>query len=120
MRTSRCWHASSARKLPSARLRTPRLMAHWPSGSVPSPVTISGSAIGLGSVVTSVQLYAQIIEPPTYVCGGVGTQFHTGAIRVKLNVDLVDLQPNASALNVPLTISGASVTIGQVQLYVEV
>src|SRR6266478_8893173 len=88
--------------------------------TTPTPVTISGSAIGLGSVVNSVQLYAQIIEPPTYVCGGAGTQFHTGAVRVKLNVDLVDLQPNASALNVPLTISGASVTIAQVQLYVEV
>src|SRR6266403_1907514 len=88
--------------------------------TTPNPVTISGSAIGLGSVVNSVQLYAQIIEPPTYVCGGVGTQFHTGAVRVKLNVDLVDLQPNASALNAPPTITGASVTIGQVQLYVEV
>jgi len=88
--------------------------------TTPSPVTISGSAIGLGSVVNSIQLYAQIIEPPTYVCGGVGTQFHTGAVRVKLNVDLVDLQPNASALNAPPTITGASVTIGQVQVYVEV
>jgi len=88
--------------------------------TTPSPVTISGSAIGLGSVVNSVQLYAQIIEPPTYVCGGVGTQFHTGAVRVKLNVDLVDLQPNAAALNATPTITGASVTIGQVQVYVEV
>jgi len=43
--------------------------------TTPSPVTISGSAIGLGSVINSVQLYAQIIEPPTYVCGGVGTIF---------------------------------------------
>src|SRR5260221_4401396 len=88
--------------------------------TTPNPVTVSGSAIGLGSVVNSVQLYAQIIEPPTYVCGGVGTQFNTGALRVKLNVYLVDLQPNASALNVPLTISGASVTIAQLQLYVDV
>ena len=88
--------------------------------TTPAPVTISGSAIGLGSVVNSVQLYAQIIEPPTYVCGGVGTQFHTGAVRVKLNVDLVDLQPNASALNAPPTITGASVTIAQVELYIEV
>src|SRR5437879_2467504 len=88
--------------------------------TTPSPVTISGSAIGLGSVINSIQLYAQVIEPPTYVCGGVGTQFHTAAVRVKLNVDLVDLQPNASALNAPPTITGASVTIAQVQLYVEV
>ena len=88
--------------------------------TTPSPVTISGSAIGLGSVINSVQLYAQIIEPPTYVCRGVGTQFHTGAVRVKLNVDLVDLQPNASALNAPPTITGASVTIAKVELYVEV
>ena len=88
--------------------------------TTPSPVTISGSAIGLGGVINSVQLYAQIIEPPTYVCGGVGTQFHTGAVRVKLNVDLIDLQPNASNLNAPPTITGASVTIAQVQLYIEV
>ena len=88
--------------------------------TMPSPITISGSAIGLGSVINSVQLYAQVIEPPVYTCGPVGTQFHTAAVRVKLNVDLVDLQPNASALNAPPTITGASVKIAQIQLYVEV
>ena len=88
--------------------------------TTPSPITISGSAIGLGSVINSVQLYAQVIEPPVYTCGPAGTQFHTAAVRVKLNVDLVDLQPNASALNAPPTITGASVKIAQIQLYVEV
>src|SRR5437660_9523839 len=82
--------------------------------TTPSPITISGSAIGLGSVINSVQLYAQVIEPPVYTCGPAGTQFHTAAVRVKLNVDLVDLQPNASALNAPPTITGASVKIAQI------
>lgn len=88
--------------------------------TTPSPVTISGSAIGLGSVVNSVQLYAQVIEPPVYVCGPAGTQLHSAAIRLKLNVDLVDASPDASALNLIAGVSGASVSVAQVELYVEV
>jgi uncharacterized repeat protein (TIGR01451 family) len=88
--------------------------------TTPSPVTISGSAIGLGSVVNSVQLYAQVIEPPVYVCGPTGTQLHSAAIRLKLNIDLVDASPDTSALNLLPGVSGASVTVAQVELYVEV
>ena len=88
--------------------------------TTPSPVTISGSAIGLGSVVNSVQIYAQVIEPPVYVCGPAGTQLHSAAIRLKLNIDLVDTNPDAAALNLLPGVSGASVTISQVELYVEI
>lgn len=97
-----------------------QLYNHRNVATTPAPVTISGSAIGLGSVVNSVQLYAQVVEPPVYVCGPTGTQLHSAAIRVKLNVDLVDTSPDASALNLLPGVSGASVTIGQVELYVEV
>ena len=88
--------------------------------TTPTPVTISGSAIGLGSVVNSIQLYAQVIEAPVYVCGPAGTQLHSAAIRIKLNIDLVDTSPDASALNLLPGVSGASVTIAQIELYVEV
>ena len=88
--------------------------------TTPSPVTISGSAIGLGSVVNSVQIYAQVIEPLVYVCGPTGTQLHSAAIRLKLNIDLVDASPDTTALNLLPGVSGASVAIAQLELYVEV
>lgn len=86
----------------------------------PTPVTISGAALGLGVTLTSVQLSAQVVEPPVFRCGGAGTTFHTATIRVKLALDLVDLNPAAGALNIPLTTSGAAVTLGQIDLYLEV
>lgn len=88
--------------------------------TTPTPVTISGSAIGLSGVINSVQLYAQVIEPPVYVCGPSGTQFHTAAIRVKLNLNLVTLNPDAAALNLLPGVSGAAVAISQLELYSEV
>ncbi|MBI3899682.1 MAG: DUF11 domain-containing protein [Gammaproteobacteria bacterium] len=88
--------------------------------TTPTPITLSGSALGLGGVINSVDLYAQVIEPPVYVCAPAGAQFHTGAIRVKLNLNLVSLSPNVSALNSLAGISGASAAITQLQLYTEV
>ena len=88
--------------------------------TTPSPITISGSALGLGSLVNGVQLYAQVIEPPVFRCGTTGSQFHTAAVRVKLDVDLVDLAVDASALNLLPGVSGAAVTLAQVEVYTEV
>jgi uncharacterized repeat protein (TIGR01451 family) len=88
--------------------------------TTPTPVSLSGSALGLSSVINSVDLYAQVIEPPAYVCGPAGSTFHTAAIRVKLNLNLVALSPDVSALTTIPGISGASATISQLQLYVEV
>ncbi|WP_435021367.1 Ig-like domain-containing protein [Tundrisphaera sp. TA3] len=64
-----------------------------------APVTISGAALGLGSVVNSVALSATVVEPPVFTVGGVGTTFHTAGIRLKLNLDLVDLSPSTAGLN---------------------
>lgn len=88
--------------------------------TTPTPVSISGASLGLGGIINSVDLYAQAIEPPVYVCAPVGAQFHTGAIRIKLNLNLVSLSPDVSALTTIPGISGASATITQMQLYVEV
>ena len=95
--------------------------------TTPAPVTISGAALGLGSVVNSVQLSSQVVEPPVYTTGPVGTQFHTAAIRLKLNLNLVNLTPDVSGLLGPLgTALGAlgtvhvGASVGQLQLYTEV
>lgn len=97
-----------------------QLFNHRNVATTPTPVSLSGSSLGLSGVIHSVDLYAQVIEPPVYVCGPAGTAFHTAAIRVKLNLDLVDLSPDVSALNGIAGLSGASATVSQLQLYVEV
>lgn len=54
----------------------------------PSPITINGSALGLGSLGT-IKLYAQILEKPVIICRTPGsTRFYGAAIRVKLDLAL--------------------------------
>jgi uncharacterized membrane protein len=91
-----------------------------------APVTISGAALGLPGLV-NVQLQAQVVEPPVFVVGAEGTQFYSAAVRVKLNVDLVDTSLDASGLLGPIqTLLGpaasvsATATLGQLQLYADV
>lgn len=88
--------------------------------TTPTPITLSGSSLGLGSVINSVQLYAQVIEPPVFVCGPSGSTFHTAAIRVKLDLNLVNLTPGVGLLTVLLGVSTASINIGQLGLYLDV
>jgi len=73
------------------------------------PVTLSGTLFNDPTVQT-VELWAQVIEPPiidpvVYA----GDQFYSAAIRIKLDVDLVDL-----------TVAGTNVTISEMSLYVDV
>ncbi|MGI4937966.1 MAG: hypothetical protein ACRYF5_14675 [Janthinobacterium lividum] len=86
--------------------------------TTPAPVTISGSALGLSGVVNGIKLYAQVIEPPVMVCGPTGTTFHSAAIRVKLSLDLVTLNPDTSALGAVTGALGISAAIGQIDLYI--
>ncbi|MDB5351780.1 MAG: putative rane protein [Planctomycetota bacterium] len=92
-----------------------------------APITVSGAALGLGNLVNSVQISAQVVEPPIFTCGPVGTTFHTAALRTKMNVDLIDSPLNTSALNAtlapllgPLVNVQSTATLGQFQLYTEV
>jgi uncharacterized repeat protein (TIGR01451 family) len=85
-----------------------------------TPILLSGSSIGLSGLLNQVQLAAQVVEPPVFVCGPVGSSFHTAAIRVKLNIDLVSLNLDTSLLTALLGISTATVQIGHLDLYVEV
>lgn len=97
--------------------------------TTPTPVTLDTAALGLPGV-TNVQLWLQVVEPPIYVCGPTGTAFHSSAIRLKINADLVqglNLAALTNALNA-LTIGGlvnidnAAVTASvlKLQLYADV
>lgn len=100
--------------------------------TTPAPITLDGSALsplGLNGIVNSVELYLQVVEPPIYTCGPVGTSFHTAAIRAKLNLDLVNLSPDSSPLVGAVTgqLSGlvglditADIQLANIDLYLEV
>lgn len=69
--------------------------------TTPSPVTVDTAALGLTGLA-NLQLWAQVVEPPVYTCGPEGTSFHSAAIRIKENTDLVggfSLQPVIDAVN---------------------
>ncbi|WCE06108.1 hypothetical protein [Pseudoxanthomonas sp. JBR18] len=91
--------------------------------TTPQPITVDTAALGL-SGVTALQLWAQVVEPPTYVCGGAGSAFHTGAIRIKLNAqaisnfDLASLRMAINGLGVSNTQLSASVLT--VQAYADI
>ncbi|MEZ4862167.1 MAG: hypothetical protein R3C14_12700 [Caldilineaceae bacterium] len=95
--------------------------------ATPSPITLSGAALGLEGILNTVTLRAQVIEPPLYVCGKAGAQFFAAALRLQLGLDLVDIPLDTTALeNTLKTGLGALVTvdvnaaIGQVDLAVVV
>lgn len=88
--------------------------------TTPQPVGISGGLLGATGVVNNLQLYAQVIEPPAYVCGPTGSTFHSAAIRLKLKMDLVSLTPATDSLIGVGLLQSASVGIGKLDVYVEV
>lgn len=57
--------------------------------TTPQPITLDTAALGLPGIA-AVQLWVQVVEPPTYACGPGGTEFHSAAVRVKLNVTAVN------------------------------
>lgn len=95
--------------------------------TTPAPVTLSGSALGLEGVLNSVTLRAQVVEPPSYVCGKAGAQFYAAATRLALELDLVDLNLDTQALETLLQAQlgglvtvDANAALGQLDLYVVV
>jgi uncharacterized repeat protein (TIGR01451 family) len=81
--------------------------------TTPTPISLSGNTLGLAGVLNSVQLQAQVIEAPVYVCGPLGSTFHSAALRVKLHLDLLSIGLN-------LGIFGVSASVGQLDLYLEI
>lgn len=93
--------------------------------TTPQPITVNTAVLGLPGVA-NVQLWLQVVEPPVYVCGPQGASFHTSAIRMKLNADVLqglDLQPLLDAVGA-LSLGLTNVTLSQdllhVQLYADV
>ncbi len=93
--------------------------------TTPTPITVNTAALGLTGVA-NVQLWLQVVEPPVYACGPNGTSFHTGAIRLKFNLDVVqglNLQAVINALNAAgLGLANVSLTadVLKLQLYADV
>lgn len=88
--------------------------------TTPTPIGIEGGLLGAIGVVNSLQLYAQAIEPPSYVCGPAGSTFHSAAIRLKLKMDLVSLAPVTDTLVGLGLLQSASIAIGKLDVYVDV
>jgi len=93
--------------------------------TTPQPITVNTAALGLTGVA-NLQLWLQVVEPPVYVCGPQGASFHTGAIRVKLNVDVaqgLDLQAVTDAiqaLGLGLTNVTLTADVLKLQLYADI
>lgn len=72
--------------------------------TTPTPVTLTTAQLaplGLGGLA-NVRVWAQVVEPPTYNCGPIGTGFHSAAIRIKFDFDIAQgltLAPLVAALN---------------------
>lgn len=96
--------------------------------TTPTPITVNTAALGLNGV-TNVRLWLQVVEPPVYTCGAVGAAFHSAAIRIKLDLDLVQglntgtLSAALSGLNllgVSLSNTSVSASVLHLQVYADV
>ncbi len=96
--------------------------------TTPTPITLTTAQLaplGLGGLA-NVRVWAQVVEPPVFNCGPVGTSFHSAAIRLKLDFDVVqglNVAPLISAvngLNVGglVSLSGTSINASLVHLSV--
>lgn len=88
--------------------------------TTPTPVSVSGVSLGQSGTLASVDLYAQVIEPPVIVCGPAGSTFRTAAIRVKLNLHLLSLTLDLGALLGLSGITSISANLAELQLYAEI
>jgi len=96
--------------------------------TTPAPITVNTAALGLNGVA-NVRLWLQVVEPPVYTCGAAGAAFHSAAIRIKLDLDLVQglntgtLTAALSGLNLlGVTLSNTSITadVLHLQVYADV
>ncbi len=83
--------------------------------TTPAPITIRGDALGLEGILDEVSLQIQVTEPPTIICGPAGTRFYSAAMRVALNLDLVDVNLGGTS-----GLVSANVTLGQLAVYADV
>lgn len=93
--------------------------------TTPTPIAVNTAALGLTGVA-NLQLWLQVVEPPVIVCGPQGSSFHSSAIRIKLNVDVLqgfNTQAIINALNAAglgLTNITLTADVLKLQLYADV
>ncbi len=58
--------------------------------TTPTPITVSGASLGLPGVVGSAAISAQVVEPPILTTGPSGTTFHSSAVRLRIDLNLID------------------------------
>ncbi|WP_282294879.1 hypothetical protein [Stenotrophomonas sp. PS02289] len=72
--------------------------------TTPTPITLTTAQLaplGLAGLA-NVRVWAQVVEPPVYTCGPVGSAFHSAAIRIKFDFDIaqgLNVAPLISAVN---------------------
>lgn len=89
--------------------------------STPAAVGVNLTNFPLLTGLSALTLQAQVIEPPVYHCGVFGSQFHSAAIRVKLNLTLLPKTINNGISLLGLNIASSSVTlVPALNVYLEV
>lgn len=89
--------------------------------TTPAPVGIDLTKFPLLTGLSALTIQAQVVEPAVYVCGPAGTQFHTAAIRLKLNLTLLPNTINGGISLLGLNITGSTVAlVPNLSVFVEV
>lgn len=108
-----------------------QLFNHENAFASPEPVSINTPALlgplGLNGIAETVDLYVQVVEPPRIGCAEVGTVFRSPAVRIKLDVELLDINNQSTALLAaldallgPLVEVDAEVVAGRLEFYFEI
>ncbi len=71
-------------------------------------------------VVGDVLIQAQVVEPPSIVCAESSTQIFSAGVRLKLDVDIVDVGINSIVPTTPFTSADVQVLLTELELYVDV
>jgi uncharacterized membrane protein len=79
-------------------------------------VTVSGSALGLGAQIASIELGVVATEPPVYACGEQGSSLSSSGLRLRTSIDLVDTDVTLGVAG----LAAASLTLASLDLVTEV
>ena len=94
--------------------------------TTPTPITVSGASLGLPANVGGVSISPQVVEPPILTTGPTGTQFHSAAVRLRIdlnlanNLDTSGLTAPLTALLGPLVNVTSSASLANLSVYTEV
>lgn len=97
--------------------------------TTPQPIAVNTAALGLSGLANT-RLWLQVVEPPVYTCGPLGTAFHSAAIRTKLDLELVQgldvasLIASLTNLNVlglaRVNVNSLSASVLRLQVYADI